>query len=434
MPFGMKRLDNPIAPSPLVASWLGPAILLATLLVFCTLYLTARSSYEKCIELWGFAPYPRVFFDTEYISNLITCWGRGVDVYRVNPCDPLGRLHDYSPLLLRFSLINTMPARALGLLQDIAFSCATAFLPTVHGRRDGLVFAAALLSPTTMFALERSNIDLSMVVLAIVGLACLERSWLVRLVGYSVFLFATLLKFYPVVLFASALNEQPRRSVWIAATAGAVLGAFFIEYYHEIRLALHNVPRPSAFGDGFSSNQLSNGVAFLDETPSLRLPIWLFMITASVAFAMHQASNDAFQRALDSLSPRSFMTMTAGALLFCGCFIAGPSVGYRGVLLLLFLPGAMAVARSTSERRLKLLMRLTIVAMLLAMWNIALMRRLIPTSTIGKAMGGGPMIAAWFAREILWWIVFSMLLATILHFISRSEAARRARSSLIKSR
>jgi hypothetical protein len=399
----------------LVQNRLLPAATFMILVIFAALFAVSVPLYTRVLGSWSFVMTDRPFIDTEYVTAQIACWGRGIDVYRVNPCDPLGRLHDYSPLWLRMGFLPAGPAWAkiLGLWQDLLFAGALGFLPAVPGRAATALTIAAIASPTVLFALERGNVDVGMVVLAILALALWERRGAAHAAGYGVVLLAGLLKFYPLVLFVRAWRESWRYFLTVAAVAALVVAGFAAWYQAELRSALANVPAPSDFGDGFSSHQLGNGIAVILGHRRAGLALTVIVDLIAVGLSVRLATRRGFAAACGTLNAREAACLVAGALLFCGCFASGPSVGYRAVVLILALPGCIAMAQRARGRAKRLLWG-TAISMVLAMWNFVPMMALGPKAALGRALGGLPFLGVWVAREGLWWVVFIVLLAVVL--------------------
>jgi hypothetical protein len=106
---------------------------------------------------------------------------------------------DYSPLWLRLWFIPTGKAGVVwtGIGLNVAFLLSLGFLPRP---RRGFEFAVSLLavfSAATIFALERGNIDLPMVVLAILGALSLDLGVALHVAGYGPLVLAGMLKFCP---------------------------------------------------------------------------------------------------------------------------------------------------------------------------------------------------------------------------------------------
>ncbi len=398
-----------------------PFTALAMLAFFGALYWIDVPLYTHVISLWSFVMTVHPWIDATYVNAQVECFARGVDVYVSNPCDELGRVHIYSPLWLRlWFLSGANPiGRYFAPAQEVAFALSLSFLPAVRGRATPAMLAA-MVSPTTVFAMERDNVDLSIFVLTVIGLACLERGWRLRIAGYAAFLAAGLLKFYPMVLFARALERQPKEFAAVAAASSASVLWFVWRFGPETRRALANVPTPIAFGDGFSSHQMGDGIGFLLGRPGVGLPVTAALDLMALMLAWRVSRGGAFAGAFGTLRERERGCLVAGALLFCGCFATLPSVGYRAISLLFVLPGCLAMARAGAR-----VARLGVAAMLLAMWNFVPMMALGPKGALGQAIGPLPFLAVWVCREALWWIVFSILLAILLAWARRLLAENR---------
>src|SRR5207247_2344885 len=72
--------------------------------------------------------YP--FIDLEYIFASVDCWQHGIDVYLRDPCDTLGRLYAYSPLLLRAAFLPSIAwTNVFGVSMDMLFLLTLLWLP-----------------------------------------------------------------------------------------------------------------------------------------------------------------------------------------------------------------------------------------------------------------------------------------------------------------
>jgi hypothetical protein len=394
---------------------LMPALALAALGAFSALYAVDAALYARVISLWSFNMTLHPFIDAEYVAAEIGCYRRGVDVYVSCLADPLQRPWDYSPLWLRFGFLAAGPAwvKPAALLQDAVFAASLGLLPATAGRGRWLV-AAAMLSPTVIFALERSNVDLTMLALCLGGVALLGGRAAWRAAGYAGFVVAGLLKFYPLVLMGLALSERPRRLFVITAATGGVVAAFVLGFGHELARALGNVRVPISFGDGFAATQLGGGLAFLAHAPWLATPLTLAFCAGGLACAARLALRPGFAAGLAALEGSRRRFLIAGALLFCGCFLSKPSIGYRGIILLPALPGMLAMAAGSR------LLRAGAVAMVLAMWNFVPMALFGPDGALAATL---PFLAVWVMRELAWWFVFVILLAALLRFCLAAAAA-----------
>src|SRR4051794_16833344 len=109
-------------------AWLrkaAPALVLACgMLIFAVLYQGMdRTALTDLMSLWGFKAWSFPFLDTETVLSALRCLRAGVDVYAANPCDPLERTYDYSPVWLVFAAFPVTQAwiAPVGLGIDVIF-------------------------------------------------------------------------------------------------------------------------------------------------------------------------------------------------------------------------------------------------------------------------------------------------------------------------
>jgi len=114
-----------------------------------------------------------------------------------------------------------------------------------------------------------------------------------------------------------------------------------------------------------------------------------------------------------ALSGRERMLLVIGSAVIAGCFSAGQSIGYRGIFLLLVLPGLLGLSRSAA-RGVRILCLATAVVIVLLMWGEALRR----------ALDGG--VGFWLVRELGWWWSVSVMLALLANFLRESPVWRGA--------
>ncbi len=190
-------------------------VLLAGLLYICGY----REQYYALAEIWGAAPFRTPFLDMHGVTSAIECHRLGYDVYIDNPCDVFHRPHAYSPLWLWLAVlpITTRWDNTLGLAAVVLFLVALAFLPP---GRDWRLITLATVSSTTMFAMERANVDLLMFVMAMLVVR-------LRFAGYAVALLAGMLKFYPIVLLVAAVRERVMLCIAIWAVALGAVALWF---------------------------------------------------------------------------------------------------------------------------------------------------------------------------------------------------------------
>lgn len=419
-----------------------PALGLAALCLAALAYAFDPPAYRAALGALMMRPYPTPFVDAVQIPALVECWRHGVDVYVVAPCDPLHRTLAYSPLWLRATFLpaDLSWLNWLGLAMDGGFFLSLIVLPTPRRWSGACLMAAAALSSLPAFALERGNMDVIIFMMIAAG------GWLCfqdrpsRFAGYTLFTFAGLLKFYPLVLFLLFLRERRAFFLTLTVAGFAVLLLFVVGFHDELRAMAANFPMIGYFKDGFGFRELPAGLGVvlqgmidltgLHDQPGFRrfdpqnsvalaLGTLCLMMAAAFAIALRLVSRADFRAALDALSPAERGFLVIGAALIAGCFFAGENVSYRGIHFLFVMPGLVALATGRKRRRL---FQVSLGVVLAVMWGLALQQ------LVAVLSGGSPSPMAgsiaiylyWLAHELAWWWIVSLFLGVLFCFVMQS--------------
>lgn len=442
---------------PRRASEAGPNIVLAAfgyavLASFVALYVFDRALYFRILGLWSFNPFKYPFLDIEWVGAVNDCWRKGFDVYAINPCDELGRVFNYAPtwLWLGFWPASRSWTNPIGLGIASLFILSLTLLPRPRRPIDHLPMLCAVLSPMTVYAIERCNVDVLMFLAAIVATALMDRSLPLRLFGYGAILIAGLLKFYPLAALILLLRERGRVFLPMAVFATTVTLGLFWFYHQELARILPNVPRPVVFRDAFGASQLPMGIWYLLQAVAVHIGLaagptsmseaysdmppqhvtatlltfmllyYVFLCRAAVRLARHPD----LPAATAALTQRERISLFAGGILVCGCFLSGRNLGYRAIDLLLALPGLFALARTVPSAAFRRMFRSAGIV------GLSLMMDPVPRTWIDDRFGGiedGGSAAAWtywLAREIGWWSLTAVLGGIVLHLLLDLQVVR----------
>lgn len=404
-----------------------PAALGGAFAIMAALWLTGEQSIGLAVlRFLGIHPGPFPFLDSHAVLSAAECQARGIDVYVVNPCDVLGRVHVYSPLWLtllpRGTTVAATPWVGAGL--DLLFIAALGLLIRPRSAGELAVLAVAAFSPATVYALERANTDL-VIFLLVLGAGLLQtRSLRWRYGSYAVLVGAALLKYYPAILLALAARERRRHALLVAAGTAAALAVFAAGYHDELGRALANIPRLSHFSDSFSAQNLPFGIAEIIELPPASAALFGFAL-----FAMLTAFAGARARRTVSLlgsieidwAAREQLFAAIGALLIVGCFFAGQNVYYRGIYFLFVLPALVQARFAAEAGPARRLLSYLIAAVLFLMWG-EFFRTAIDAglhAMLPGAAGNRLANLFWLLREFVWWWLIAGLSAVAASYIRR---------------
>ena len=374
-----------------------------------------RGLYDGILRSVGVDPYAFPFVDTDTILSAVRCLREGVDVFVTNPCDPVRRVFDYSPLWLVLAKLPVTEAwiTPAGLFIDISFIASLLLLPAGRGAAQTMLIVLGVLSSAVFFGMERGNNDLVIFTLTITAAALVHRTPALRVIGYASALLAGFLKYYPMTLLAMMTRERPARFVAILAGVLVAVAIFLLTLGHDLSRALHLVPVGQLFGDMYGSTILPRGLATWNGWPdsttvALRIALTVMAVGAGVWLGLRPAVIVALER----LTEAERTMLLAGGLLILGSFFTAQNIGYRAVHLLMTLPALTALWRLRAGPMWPAA-TLGVLALLWAMgWRNA----------IAVAIGGRETVrGTWFAREIIWWLVVTMLIGVVFALIARSQ-------------
>jgi hypothetical protein len=408
---------------------------LAALILLSGLWASgAESTYYQILTLWGIPPFEFPFVDVDGSLAAWECSRKGVDVILANPCDILERGYNYSPFWMTLDWIplGRSDRIAVGLSLGIAFLVSLSALPPAHSAVEMVLRLAAVLSTMVVFAIERANPDLLIFILVIVMLVLLRRSVVARGVGYFLAFLAGAIKYYPFVLLGLLVRERFRIGFAIAAASVIGLAFFWFVYAEQITEGLPRIASGVPFGDMFGAKNFPLGffqvvqhVAASSDIAArvaAMATISLLIIVAGLMIRLWLRSRVA--DALRRLDESHRLALLAGALLLAGCFFSGQSVGYRGIFLLLVLPGLFALGRDEAAGAIAPAAWLAAIGTPVLMWSEAI-RCWIHIATAGEYPPPGflsvlnqPLdFIAWCVREIAWWLLVVFLVTLLAGFI-----------------
>jgi hypothetical protein len=370
---------------------------------------------------WGVRPYIWPFLDTDTVLSALRCLRQGVDVFAVNPCDPRGRVFDYSPLWLAAAVLPVTTAwiAPAGTVLDVAFLLSLLLLPPARGRRETIVMLAGVLSTATVYAVERGNNDLVIFVLAAgaASLVCRGPRW--RLAGYALAFLAGLLKYYPMVLMALALRERPWRLVLLTVAATAGLLIFAGMEGHALTRALDLIPKGSYFSDMFGATTVPGGLTQLLHLHGHgRRDVQWALVLGAIGTGLWLGGGRRMQADLAALTEPERVFLFAGALLVLGFYLTAQNIGYRAVELLLVLPGVSALWGAGGRHRYYGASTLLVLILLWAEgWRHWL--NLIFEEPVSSDPSPAQ-VAAWAVREAAWWWVVTLLVALLAGLVRRT--------------
>jgi hypothetical protein len=409
----------------------------AGLLVFfsmsCLYAFGDRNLYGQILAWYGIAPFRFPFLDISARLAVWECVRQGVDVIAANPCDVLQRSDGGSPLWRAASVIplGVRDTAVVGWVLDLVFIASLSLLPSPRLLSELILVLAASLSTMVVFALERTNPDVLLFLMALATGILAECRLLSRILGYLVALLAALLKFYPIMICVIVFREAVSIFVVSSLLILGCLAVFWAEYHADIARVLPTISQGPYYTDLFAAKNLPSllgEIAGSAAEPSKWAPLVQRIVTGglyaillgfSFAICRRLSVKGELREALASLTRPERVFLVIGSAVIAGCFFAGQSIGYRGVYFLLVMPGLLALSRTSNVDIRKLSLGTSFVIVVL-MWGecfrLALYRAL-EYPGIPEVLTGHLKLLFWLCRELGWWWTIGVMLTFVVDFL-----------------
>jgi hypothetical protein len=404
-----------------------------------------KALYENILTSYGVLAFRFPFVDTSGALAAWECARQGVDVIVSNPCDVLQRGYTYSPLWMAAAGIplGVGDTMAVGWSLDLVFLLSLCLLPPPRRPLELALILAATLSTMVAFALERANPDILLFLLALAIGLLTGYPLFMRLFGYGLGLGAALVKYYPIMVLVVAFRERVSVFCLVGLVVLSSLAVFWVGYHVEIARGLPNIARGPYNTDLFSAQNLPFllGEAAANATASPLVGhitaggLYAILVGACIAILRRLWRFPGLCASLTALPRLDRILLVIGSAVIVGCFFAGQSIGYRGVFLLLVMPGLLGISRS-SVRKLRVLGFGASVVVVLLMWGECFRLALygaLEHFGIAEALAGEMKILFWLFRELCWWWTVAFMLAVLVDFIQGSPIIRSVLSILDRS-
>jgi len=317
----------------------------ALFVAVATGYLAAVH-FPQILALLGLNTDGRWFIDSAAILAAADAVRAGADPWLPNPLDIYGRPHCYSGWWLGLAATGLTRDHNFffGSLWVAAFLVSAFFLLRPASFTSAAVFAAALLSPPVLLAVNRANNDLVVFAVLVTGLGWLKQDTAPRDGAFAgAVAIATGLKFYPIVAAAAFLLRKPTPRAWRLTLLAGLAGALAMAT-SSVDRAIGTMPVPGGlhtFGATIALDLLG-----LPGIPA-RAGAALFLAGLAAACALlgwGPRPPRPFQA-----GPAQFAYVTGVALL-TGCFLVTGNYAYRLIFALLLIPHLASPASGRGGR------------------------------------------------------------------------------------
>ena len=329
------------------------------------------------IRKWGIPMSTGGFLDARQMAMAAESYSQGYDPLVDNPVNPTGQRLNYPRiwhLLFAFG-INQSHTNLIGSITVIIFFIGIGVF-WFSRKFDNLTYCVltiAALSPAAMLGVERANIEL--VLFFILSLA-LTINYYSSVSALYVFIFASILKLYPVFGFVYLLKENKRKFWILFLPALGIFILYVVLSLNDFMQVYHTTPKSvgSSFGINVWWMGLRHGRFFnlpLSDSFVLRLKV----LSYTVAFLIFAVTLLIGIRRKDNklLSEAQYIdAFRVGAAIYIGCFLLMNTHDYRLIFLFFTIPQIVAWLRD-EEKGISLVSKITLAAMIFSLWSFFVM-------------------------------------------------------------
>jgi hypothetical protein len=377
------------------------------------------------------------FVDMQAILQAESCWQQGVNVYVANACMD-GGYFNYSPFLLwlvhlPLSGADTAP---VALLTDFLLIASLSLLPPAKSETESAFRLIVIISPATLYALERANLDVTIFAFSMLACYLLGKKPLLRVAGYALIVLLALAKFYPVFALVSIIRE--RRRVFLLTAAGCliILLLGFFAFKSQAISAISIIPIGWPFDGQFGSANIPYGIRVLrapgDFFGGPRVfhydftwfDFGVFMVLRLIALIIFISSIRHYRHNVPAIQNPAMTLFTVGGAIIIGCFFTAQSGNYREIFFIFTLPALWLIAK-TSPPAAQAHLALLIIGVVFTVWQPFLNGVLFAFLGLFVSFPAlnFPKFIFWLFRELLfWWIMIQF--AAILAAAALPQLAR----------
>ena len=328
-----------------LSSWFnnkdGRIILLVALILYFSSILYA-SFYTDYVRFWEdnlkVSASKPLFLDTHHLTAGLECTQKGYDVLITNPCEENKLPMDYPRIWLVLSKLglNRSHSTYIGIAIGLLFLASIFLIAGKLSLFEGIQYSLIICSPSIMLGVETGNTDLLMFFVLTMAILLMRKYERYSMLGYTLFLFAAVLKLYPIAGLIACLKEEKHRATGIFVF---FLGVFALYVYHilpDIFLIHQNAAKSSYISYGAKVlydivrlNLIGNGY---DWPPFMIFNVVLIVSVTAIAYAAARRKN------INGLRVDHLDSFRVGAAIYIISYFFWNNWDYRFVFLIFTIP------------------------------------------------------------------------------------------------
>ena len=360
-------------------SRIKPLLFAITILIIsAAIYSFVFSGNDFLIRKWNIPMDEGGFWDARQMAMAAESYAQGYDPLFENPANTAGHQLNYPRiwhLLFAFGF-DQRHTNLIGSITVILFFVGVGifWFSMKFDNLTSFVLTIITLSPAVMLGVERANIEL--VVFSILSLALLI-NYYSSISALYLFIFASILKLYPVFGFVYLLKENKRKFWILFLSASGIFILYLVFSFNDIIQVIHTTPQ-KLVGSSFGINVWWMGLRhprFLNLPISNSLALFLkvfsyitatMILAGTLFFSMRREDNRLLSEA------RYIDAFRVGAGIYIGCFLLKTTHDYGLIFLLFTIPQLVAWMRD-NDKVISLVAKTTLAAMVFSLWSFFVM-------------------------------------------------------------
>jgi len=360
-------------------NWIKLLLFVVTILILAvSIFSFVFFGNNFLIRKWNISLDPPGFHDSRQFAWASEAYALGYDPLIENPVNPRGHQLNYPRIWhLLFKLgINESHTNIMGSIVVILFFIGVGifWFSRKFDNLTYLILSIAILSPSVMLGINRSNIEL--VLFFILSLA-LTINYYSSISALFFFVFASILKIYPVFGFVYLLKENKRRFWILFLSASGIFILYSILTLDDLIQVYRTTPK--LVGSSFGINVWWMGLRhprFFGLPISDSLALFLKVLSYISAFLILAVTLYFSMRQRDAglyTQGQYIDAFRVGAGIYIGCFLLMNTHDYRLIFLIFTIPQLIAWL-GDKEKSISLVPLITLVAMGFSLWSFFIMR------------------------------------------------------------
>ena len=410
-----------------------PSLFVVTILIL-TVSIVSFVFFDNnfFIRKWNIPLATPGFLDSRQFAWASEAHAQGYDPLVENPVNPNGHPLNYPRIWhMFFALgINESHTNIIGSIVVILFFIGVGVF-WFSNKFDTLTYfllSIVILSPAVVLGIERSNIEL--ILFFILSLA-LTVNYYSNISAFFLFVFASILKLYPVFGFVYLLKENKRRFWVLFLSALGIFILYAILTLDDLMLVYKTTPK--LVGSSLGLNVWWMGLLhprFFNLPLSDSLVLILKSLSYISAFLILSATFyfSILHKNAGLFRPGKYINaFRVGSAIYIGCFLIINSHDYRLIFLIFTIPQLVAWLRD-KENGLSLVPLVTLSAILFLLWNAFIMRFLGRKLTFAMEE-----FSSWIVLAGLLFLFFSSLPDWFRNYLRRPFSIIKRNSKSIAS-